>query len=291
MMEHDVAMSHFVLSSALDDSARARLTTWLVDQRQQGTSIPRITHAVVENARNRRPFSAYDRGERVLKYLADNSANLGQPVDIGEGSRNDYGRFIVVRDSKSVQNVLAKSESTQWSEVAFLIEYLAENGWVKPSSIVQHYAQCTVTAEGHNHIAALSNNADSLQAFVAMWFDDSMNEVYRNGFDPGIKDAGYSPFRIDRAEFINKIDDEIIAEIRRSKFLVADFTQGDDGARGSVYYEAGFAQGFGLPVIFTCQTDIMCKVRFDTNHYPYIRWTDAKDLKTKPSNRIRAVIK
>ena len=291
MMEHDVAMSHFVLSSTLDDSARARLTTWLIEQRQQGISIPRITHEIVENAKNRRPLSAHDRGEKVLKYLADNTANLGQPVEIGEGSRNYYGEFIAVLDSRSVQNVLARSESTQWSEVAFLIEYLTENGWVKPSSLAQYYAQCTVTVEGHNHIAALSNSADSLQAFVAMWFDDSMNDVYRNGFDPGIKDAGYSPFRIDRAEFINKIDDEIIAEIRRSKFLVADFTQGDDGARGSVYYEAGFAHGFGLPVIFTCHSNFIGKLHFDTNHYPHIGWTDAKDLRKKLSNRIRAVIR
>ena len=47
---------------------------------------------------------------------------------------------------------------------------------------------------------------------------------------------------------MDKIDDEIIGEIRRSRFLVADFTHGDKGARGSVYYEAGFAYGLGLPV-------------------------------------------
>ena len=32
------------------------------------------------------------------------------------------------------------------------------------------------------------------------------------------------PVRIDQKERLNKIDDEIIAEIRRSRFLVADFT-------------------------------------------------------------------
>ena len=45
--------------------------------------------------------------------------------------------------------------------------------------------------------------------------------------------------RIDRHEHVNKIDDEIIAEIRRARFVVADFTHGDTGGRGSVYYEAG----------------------------------------------------
>ena len=40
-------------------------------------------------------------------------------------------------------------------------------------------------------------------------------------------------------------------QIRKSKFLIADFT----GQRGGVYYEAGFAYGLGLPVIWTCRKD------------------------------------
>ena len=41
-------------------------------------------------------------------------------------------------------------------------------------------------------------------------------------------------------------DDEIIAEIRRSRFLVADFTHGED-REGVVYFEAGFALGLAIP--------------------------------------------
>ena len=57
----------------------------------------------------------------------------------------------------------------------------------------------------------------------------------------GIKDAGYEAVRIDKQRHLNKIDDEIVAEIRRARFLVADFTQGETGPRGGVYYEAGFS--------------------------------------------------
>ena len=70
------------------------------------------------------------------------------------------------------------------------------------------------------------------------------------GLRRGIEDAGYQALRIDKKEDVVKIDDEIISEIRRSRFLVADFTQGNDGARGGVYFEAGFALGLGIPVIF-----------------------------------------
>lgn len=42
-----------------------------------------------------------------------------------------------------------------------------------------------------------------------------------------------------------KICYEIIAEIRKNKVLIADFT----GHRGEAYFEAGFDYGIGLPVV------------------------------------------
>ena len=103
-------------------------------------------------------------------------------------------------------------------------------------------------------------------------------------------DAGYTAMRIDRKEHINKIDDEIIAEIRRSRFLVADFSQGDDGARGGVYFEAGFALGLGIPVIYTCRKSDIDKLHFDTRQYNHIVWETPEDLRTALKNRILAVI-
>ena len=147
-----------------------------------------------------------------------------------------------------------------------------------------------VTVEGHTRIAEQATNVDSSQAFVAMWFHNSMTKAYDDGFRPAIEQARYNPLRIDRKEHINKIDDEIIAEIRRSRFLVADFTQGSDGARGGVYYEAGFAHALGLPVIFTCHKRALNDLHFDTDHYNHIVWTDENGLREKLKNRILAVI-
>ncbi len=58
-----------------------------------------------------------------------------------------------------------------------------------------------------------------------------MNAVWKDGLEKGISAAGYKPLRIDTKEHANKICDEIISEIRRSRFLVADYT----GHRGGVY--------------------------------------------------------
>ena len=123
-----------------------------------------------------------------------------------------------------------------------------------------------------------------------MWFDDSMRQAWQRGIAPAIRDAGYEPVRIDQQEHVNKIDDEIIAEIRRARFIVADFTQGDTGARGGVYYEAGFAHGLDIPVIFTCREDSLGKVHFDTRQYNHIVWTEPEELRQSLKNCIAAVI-
>ena len=89
-------------------------------------------------------------------------------------------------------------------------------------------------------------NIEREKAFVAMWFDPGMDDAYEQGIGPTIaEDAGFKSIRIDAVEHTGKIDDRMIAEIRDSQFLVADFT----GHRGGVYFEAGYAIGLGLPVI------------------------------------------
>lgn len=61
-------------------------------------------------------------------------------------------------------------------------------------------------------------------------------------------------------------------------------------ARGGVYYEAGLAQGLGIPVIWTCHQDCIAHVHFDTRQYNHIVWISPDDLKTKLINRIGATI-
>ena len=89
---------------------------------------------------------------------------------------------------------------------------------------------------------------------------------------------------------LNKVDDEIIAEIRRSRFLVADFTCEPGKVRGGVYFEAGFASGLDIPIIWTCKNTSMRDLHFDTRQYPHIEWNDSTDLYTKLKARIGALI-
>ena len=178
--------------------------------------------------------------------------------------------------------------------MTYLVAYLKSSAWIehayRGTSVSSIYR---ITVEGYARLAELDLTAtDSSKAFVAMWFDDSMDAVWENAIEPGIEDAGYEAVRIDRKEHLNKIDDEIIAELRRARFVVADFTQGGDGARGGVYYEAGFAHGCGIPIIFSCRADAIEKVHFDTRQYNHIVWEAEKpeEFRDRLTKRICAVI-
>jgi hypothetical protein len=140
------------------------------------------------------------------------------------------------------------------NEFESICRLLVDSGFVKtlPKMV-------SITAEGYQRLRKIQKpNKMSRQCFVAMWFNDGMKDVYNVAIKPAIeyKENGeteprYKAVRIDNVEHVNDINDEIIAQIRRSRFMVCDLT----GYRGGVYFEAGFAYGLGLEVIYTCRKD------------------------------------
>jgi hypothetical protein len=166
-------------------------------------------------------------------------------------------------------------------EVVYLMDYLVDMQYIKS---IDHLP--VVTVKGWERLEP-PEGGEPGRCFVAMWFDDSMKDAYEKGIYPAVKACGFDPIRVDRYEHNRKIDDEIIIGIRRSQFLVADFT----GQRGGVYFEAGFALGLGRPVIWLCRKDELAKVHFDTNHYNHIDWSTPEELRKRLTDRIRATIK
>jgi hypothetical protein len=164
--------------------------------------------------------------------------------------------------------------------VTALAGLLGQNGWLQ--KLAGSHGQITP----HGFIHGQSNVSESVSGFIAMWFDKSMDAARTDGLEPAIRDAGYTPIIVSGVEHINKIDDEIISQIRKSKFLVADLT----GQRGGVYFEAGFAMGLGLPVFWTCKQDELTKLHFDIRQYNCIDWTHTNDLSKRLRRRIEAVI-
>jgi len=216
------------------------------------------------------PRSIPDRIDRALQNLARRSRYPGDAVAVD--ADKDWPLFF--------------AENRQ--SLGFALSHMIRSGLLdEMTSYDQGGGSYALTVEGWDRVEELSRlRPQSRQAFVAMWFDPQLNEAWKDGLEPAIRGAGYDPIRVDKEPFNERIDDWIIAGIRRSRFLVADVTQ----HRQAVYFEAGFAMGLGLPVIFTCHKDHLDKCNFDTRQYNHIVWESPDDLREKLKNRIEATI-
>ena len=138
-----------------------------------------------------------------------------------------------------------------------------------------------------------------LRAFVAMRIGDpETDRLYRRSIAPAIRAARLKPIRIDKVPHNEDIDDRIIAEIRRATVVVTDLTF----ARPSAYFEAGFAFGLGIPVVYTTRNDHFRdrdddplgnhRVHFDLQMKNIIGWTDPDSaaFRKKLESRLRLVV-
>lgn len=284
--EIDIQAYRIVGSSQYPMENKLKLTTWLIDQRKMGIKVPKISSAVIENVNTFSHLAVMERANRLLRYIADQSRSIAfifyyyPNISVESTDGNELNELFAITETLSAQELDYLFKSLQQ---AGLIEDLASPGSGR--------CDFRITPKGHFHLEELGTKIiKSTQGFVAMWFDSSMELIWENGIVRAFGDAGYFPMRIDKKNHNNKIDDEIIAEIRRSKFLVADFTHGKTGPRGGVYYEAGFAHGLNIPVIFTCRKDVLKHVHFDTRQYNHIAWETPEQLRGLLSQRISATI-
>ena len=263
-----------------------RLTTHLLDEWLLDNDPALITVDLLQDIEERNPLPVYTRAERLLQYISRETFTIGDYVHLKKVAEQDAATMDSL---ESTLDALAWSESEEWGEVEFLLGYLKSNGWVQFDRHDREAINCIVTVDGHSKIAEAETGNDFAQCFVAMWFDPCMDEAYEKGVRPAIEAAGYKPLRIDRREdLLDKIDDAIIAEIRKSKLVVADFTHGSGGVRGGVYYEAGFAKGLGKPVIFLCRKENIDQLHFDTRQFNHIIWGTPDELRERLKNRILA---
>lgn len=282
----------------LDDKTKARLTSWLVKQRSLGVECPRIEEKTITNKEYGEALSYSKRADKFLELIERKAKQgaPGKPVQVISWR----GSYQVINAEPRYQEALAASESTERDELIDFLNQMQGKGWLRDThnnakpreGPFPEKGSVYITMRGYDRLEELKKTVQhSSQAFVAMWFDESMSEAWEKGIKPAITDSGYYPFKVDETEYVGKIDDRIIAEIKRSRFIVADFTYDSKvGIRGNIYYEAGFAHGLGIPVIFTCREDLINEVHFDTRQYNHIVWNTTEDLKKRLKNRISAVI-
>ncbi|HEY4777350.1 MAG TPA: hypothetical protein VIH56_06790 [Candidatus Acidoferrales bacterium] len=174
--------------------------------------------------------------------------------------------------------------AADWKEASYLLGQLSVRGFVTP---VTGTGNVQVTADGYERVEELeaASYKSTRNAFVAMSFDKSRDFIYKEAIEPAIREAGYHAIRIDKTDYVNRIDDEIISQLRQSRFMVADFT----GQRAGVYYEAGFMHGLGRNVIWMVEKPELKEVHFDLRQYNFVDYDSAADARARLYYRIMAV--
>lgn len=108
--------------------------------------------------------------------------------------------------------------------------------------------------------------------FIAMKFGDTVLDRYVTEIlKPGV--ASHLNFQVVDLRDVPRagvIDNIMRAQIRDAAFVIVDLTHDNFGA----YWEAGYAEGLGKPVVYICEKakfDV-AKTHFDTNHCTTVLW-------------------
>lgn len=268
------------------ENVRWKLSAWIRDHHPDV-----VTSHSLDQARETVIPNLLRRAERMLRWIAENFPggtrfsfdNIGK----WEASKNEPGSLALVLGGEVVSSPLV---SVGWNrnvdEVRYMLDEVlaAEMGLLKVTKSGNYYV---VSAKGLLHLEGRGSETLTL-GFCAMWFNQEVEPLWADAIRSAIRESGYEPLRIDAKQHNGKIDDEIVASIRASRFVVADFT----GQRGGVYYEAGFAHGLGLPVIFMCRETEVQNLHFDIRQYNCILWSPEgiEEAKSRLKNRILATL-
>jgi hypothetical protein len=122
------------------------------------------------------------------------------------------------------------------------------------------------------------------KAFMAMPFNKpDLDDEWLPQLKSAVKETGFDLLRNIDDPKPGSIDDRMRVQIKQSRFLIVELTHANLGA----YWEAGYAEGLGKPVIYTCRAGD--KAHFDVDHSLRIEW----DFKNLPLalDRLKATIR
>lgn len=176
---------------------------------------------------------------------------------------------------------------------ALVVDHLFSVGLLTGHQIraigAQGQAQATLSFAGWEYYEQLAKGiAVYRKAFMAMKFGEPvLEQMLADVFRPAAARAGFELFKLDDVPKAGLIDDRLRVEIQASDFIVADLSHDNLGA----YWEAGYAEGLGKPVIYTCEQAKFeaTRTHFDTNHHLTIVWSSERP--TDAADALKATIR
>jgi hypothetical protein len=131
---------------------------------------------------------------------------------------------------------------------------------------------------------------DSKKVLMAMKFgDEELEKVFKQCFAAAVERTGFHLRRAIDDQPAGLIDDQLRVALRTSRFVIADLTHQNNGA----YWEAGFAEGLGRPVIYTCKESVWKSKssHFDTNHLTTLLWSPKREQFEEVASKLAATIR
>ena len=202
----------------------------------------------------------------IIRYIGEHITKSGNPID-----------HLSAADLQTTIGATSERLTTQ------VIDELRERGIVTVSDAGWYhgkkvYSEINLSLDGwERYEAEKRGQFDGNYGFLAMQFGDvDLDNFVSDIVKPTVKEAtGCDLVDMRDVSKAGIIDNIMRVRIRDAKFVIVDLTHDNNGA----YWEAGYAEGLGKPVIYICQKEKFDaeETHFDTNHCTTVPWSREAD--------------
>jgi nucleoside 2-deoxyribosyltransferase len=223
-------------------------------ERTKANSVVKIPESLYKDIlEENRWFNVSELSRNLIDYLGKNTG-IGRSV---MHTLSEWSSIIGAKDSEEtkfiIYNVLNQHIGIDNEPRGLHIISLTPKGWERFEELKKEKPQTN-------------------KAFMAMKFDNAaLDMTYKERFAPIVKAAGFDLKRVDAQDEIQSglITQRMIAQIRNSRFLIADLSLQNNG----VYWEAGFATGLDIPVFYVIEEKEFEKRHFDIYQHLIIQYS------------------
>lgn len=255
------------LGSLLDTDIKVAILSHAIRKMQREENPPHLELSNINKILENNLPKPSEQIEGFILWLGDNTQVLGEEATINHNFLQAQLGLVKIDGIDMLLENLSRRN---------IIETTNPNTFGSPTI-------CRLLPDGWDFYYKLKQGSStSKKAFMAMQYGNpELDEIVNKYFRPAVKEAGFDMYRLDDIPKAGLIDDHLRIEIRTSRFLIADLTHENRGA----YWEAGYAEGLGKPVIYTCEKSRFeqLNTHFDTNHHTTILW-DRGNLDQASSN-------
>ncbi|MFM2005046.1 MAG: hypothetical protein RLZZ09_701 [Pseudomonadota bacterium] len=241
---------------------RGYLSFFTRQPRPAGQPVPRVTPTTIEEAiaGNRQLPSPSQQARNALRIIGEMVLATGRPLDhLPKDFRAQIGAINQLFADQIVKELVGKG----------LLFGTAVSTTQRPSRV----CAITPTLAGWDAIenerkGRISGN----YGFIALKFGDEILDPFvTETVKPAVKSIGYELVDLRDTAKAGVIDNVLREQIRDAAFVLVDLTHANNGA----YWEAGFAEGLGKPVLYLCERSVFSErgTHFDTNHCTTIMWS------------------